>query len=147
MSRINDWHDLSILVPLFLTISTVLSMINFMLSQVSMKKVLYSQRTGPRVIKLFSCIFLQSMKFKLLINTEIAKINGDFRFKSPKPVIYLYTHKFEMHFNIYEQAKFHAQLSEHEKFYNLGDQVSLSAFLEPTLLTPYNQLFFSSFTM
>ena len=28
------------------------------------------------------------MKFKLLINTDVAKINGNFKFKSQKPVIY-----------------------------------------------------------
>ena len=43
---------------------------------------------GPEVIKLFSCSTQLSMKFKLLINTENAKINGNFRLKSPKPVIY-----------------------------------------------------------
>ena len=29
-----------------------------------------------------------SVKFKLLMNTEIAKINGNFRYKSQKAVIY-----------------------------------------------------------
>ena len=43
---------------------------------------------GPEVIKLFSCSTQLSMKFKLLINTEIDKINGNFRFKSTKQVIY-----------------------------------------------------------
>ena len=42
---------------------------------------------GPVVIKLFSCTTQLGMKFKLLINVKIAKINGIFRFKSP--VIYL----------------------------------------------------------
>ena len=45
-------------------------------------------KSGPKVIKLFSYSTQLSMKFKLLINTKIGKINGNFRFKSPKPVIY-----------------------------------------------------------
>ena len=44
--------------------------------------------TGLEVIKLFSCSTKLSLKFKLLIDTEIANINSSFRFKSPKPVIY-----------------------------------------------------------
>ena len=44
--------------------------------------------TGPEVIKLFSCSTQLSMKFKLLINIEIAKINGFFSVISSKPVIY-----------------------------------------------------------
>ena len=43
---------------------------------------------GPEVIKLFSCSTQLSMKFYILINIKIAKVNGIFRFKSPKPVIY-----------------------------------------------------------
>ena len=60
------------------------------------------------------------MKFKLLIIIEIAINNGILRLKSTKPVIYP-ANKCSMpticwHFNIYEQNKFHAQLScEHEK--------------------------------
>ena len=46
----------------------------------------------PRLFNnLFSCsnhLSMNSMKFKLLINTEIAKINRNFRFKIPKQVIY-----------------------------------------------------------
>ena len=34
----------------------------------------------------FSCSTQLSMKIKLLINTEIAKTNGTFMLKSPKPV-------------------------------------------------------------
>ena len=49
----------------------------------------------------FSCS-TQLMKFKLLINTvintEIAKINGIFKFKSQKLVIYTVN---ERHFNIF----------------------------------------------
>ena len=43
---------------------------------------------GPEVIKLFSCSTQLRMKFKLLINTETAKINENFRFQSQKPVVY-----------------------------------------------------------
>ena len=66
---------------------------------------------GPvlKVIKLFSCSTQLSMKFKLLITTVIAKINGNFRFESQKLVIYPANNCW--HFNIYEQNKFHAQLS------------------------------------
>ena len=44
-------------------------------------------QSGPKVIKLFSCSTQLSMKFKMLINIEIAKINGNFRFRSQKPAI------------------------------------------------------------
>ena len=43
---------------------------------------------GPEVIKLFSSSAQLSMKFQLLINVEIVKISGKFRFISHKPVIY-----------------------------------------------------------
>ena len=46
------------------------------------------KRHDPEVIKLFSCSTQLSMKFKLLINVEIVKISGKFRFKSQKLVIY-----------------------------------------------------------
>ena len=42
----------------------------------------------PEVIKLFSCSAELRFKFKVLISTEIAKINLNFRFRSAKPVIY-----------------------------------------------------------
>ena len=41
-----------------------------------------------KVIKLFLFSAQLSMKFKLLINIQIAKICGIFKFKSPKPNIY-----------------------------------------------------------
>ena len=47
-----------------------------------------STKPGPEVIKLLSCSAQLSIKFIQLINTEIAKINGNFRFKSLKPAIY-----------------------------------------------------------
>ena len=40
------------------------------------------------IIKLFSCSTQMSMKSKMLINIEIAKIYGIFRFYSLKPAIY-----------------------------------------------------------
>ena len=43
---------------------------------------------GPEVIKLFSSSAQLSMKFQLLINAEIVKIIGKFRFKTQKLVIY-----------------------------------------------------------
>ena len=50
------------------------------------------------------------------------KIIGNFRFKSPKPAIYPAN---KWHFNIYEQDKFHAQLSclEHERSYITSGRV------------------------
>ena len=43
---------------------------------------------GPKVIKLFSSSAQLSMKFQLLINADIVKISGKFRFISHKLVIY-----------------------------------------------------------
>ena len=44
--------------------------------------------SGPEVIKLFSSSAQLSMKFQLRINTEIAQVNENFRFRYTKPVIY-----------------------------------------------------------
>ena len=44
-------------------------------------------RPGPEVIKLFSSSAQLSMKFQLLINAEIVKISGKFRFNPQKLVI------------------------------------------------------------
>ena len=52
------------------------------------------------------------MKLKLLINTEIAKINGNIMFKSFIMLINGW------HFNIYEQEKFHAE--KEKSFITLG---------------------------
>ena len=53
-------------------------------------------RVDPtKVTKTFSSSAQLSMKFQLLINVEIVKISGKFRFKSQKQVIYRW------HFNIY----------------------------------------------
>ena len=60
----------------------------------------------PEVIKHFSCSTQMSMKFKLLINTEIAKRNGNFRFKSQKPFILLINVKMPT-----IVSRFHSQLS------------------------------------
>ena len=72
-------------------------------------------RPGAEVIKLFSCSTQLSMKFKLLINIEIVKIDGIFRLNSLEPAIYPANKCLNAnncwHFNIYEQDKFHAQLS------------------------------------
>ena len=48
---------------------------------------------APEVTKHFSCSTLLSMKFKLLINTEIAKVNGNFRFKLSQSFILLINDK------------------------------------------------------
>ena len=44
---------------------------------------------GPEVIKLLSCSTQLSMKFKLLLNTEIIKIGRKFGFRLVKSVIYV----------------------------------------------------------
>ena len=46
-------------------------------------------KPGPKVIKTFSCSIQLRLKFKLLINTEIAKISRNSRLRSPRPEIYL----------------------------------------------------------
>ena len=43
---------------------------------------------GAEVIKLFSCSAELSMKIRMRISSEIAKIDGIFRFSSRKPAIY-----------------------------------------------------------
>ena len=45
--------------------------------------------TRPQGYKTFSMPTQPSMKFKTLIDTEVAKINGNSRFKLPRPVIIL----------------------------------------------------------
>ena len=52
------------------------------------------------------------MKFKLLIDTEIVKIIGNFRFKTSKQIIYPANRCSNANnCNIYERDKSHAQLS------------------------------------
>ena len=50
--------------------------------------VLLNAKTGPEIIKHFSISAQLSIKLSVLINTEIVKINGNFKFKLQKPVIY-----------------------------------------------------------
>ena len=71
--------------------------------------------TGPEVIKLFSCSAQLRLKFILLINVKMPTIVGiltfisrrNYRLWHSKPSISIY---FGL-FGIYEQLKFHAQLS------------------------------------
>ena len=57
---------------------------NFKLIRMIVKKRIFDP--GLKVIKLFSCSTQVSLKLKQLINSRIAKINGNFRFKSQKLV-------------------------------------------------------------
>ena len=59
-----------------------------MISHIASLISCFDQSYGTEVIKLFSCSTQLSMKLQLLINEEIAQININFRFISPKPVIY-----------------------------------------------------------
>ena len=71
-------------------------------------------KPGPKVIKLLSRSAQLSMKFQLLINVEIVKINGKFRFNTQQLVTNLYCSSMLKclqllncwHFNIYVQDKF-----------------------------------------
>ena len=73
------------------------------------------QSTGPEVIKLFSCSAQLRVKFILLINVKMPTIVGILTFISRincqtlryEPV---FSTNFD-YFSIYEQLKFHAQLS------------------------------------
>ena len=69
--------------------------------------------TGPKVIKLFSYSTQLRLIFILLINDKIPTIVDILTFISR------INYQLFDYFNIYEQLKFHAQLSELEKFYNL----------------------------
>ena len=51
-------------------------------------RLLDKTKPGPEVIKLFSSSAQLSMKFQLLINVDIVKISGKFRFKTQNLVIY-----------------------------------------------------------
>ena len=69
---------------------------------------------GPEVIKLFSCSTQLSMDFKLLINTEIANLMEISVFNHQSQSFILINVKMLAivgNFNIYEQDKFHVQLS------------------------------------
>ena len=63
------------------------------------------------VIKLFFMLNSAEHEIKMLINIEIAKIYGIFRFNPLKPAIYPANKCNCWHFNIYELDKFQAQLS------------------------------------
>ena len=70
---------------------------------------------GPEVIKLFSCSTLLRLKFILLVNVKMPTIVGILTFTSRINYSFLY---FEpefstifYYFSIYQQLKFHAQLS------------------------------------
>ena len=70
---------------------------------------------GPEVIKLFSCSTQLRLKFILLINVKMPTIVGILTFISRINYKFLsfeseFSTNFD-HFNIYEQLKFHAQLS------------------------------------
>ena len=70
---------------------------------------------GPEVIKLFSCSTQLSLKFILLINVKMPTIVGILTFISRINYQFLrfepeFSTKFD-YFSIYEQLKFHAQLS------------------------------------
>ena len=83
------------------------------------RDVLYNKSaktdSGPEVIKLFSCSAQLRLKFILLINVKMPTIVGILTFISRinyqilryKPV---FSTNFD-YFSIYEQLKFHAQLS------------------------------------
>ena len=57
------------------------------------------ERPGPEVIKLFSSSAQLSMKFQLLINADIVKISGKFRFIPQNLVIYP-AHKCRINFSL-----------------------------------------------
>ena len=63
---------------------------------------------AKRGYKTFFLLITQlSMKSKMLKNIEIAKIDGIFRFKSPKLVIYPAYKCLNANFNTYEQDNFY----------------------------------------
>ena len=72
-------------------------------------------RTGPEVIKLFSCSTQLNMKFFLLINVKMPTIVGILTFLSEKNSILGLSEpkkaEFLDIFYTYEHFKFHAQLS------------------------------------
>ena len=74
-----------------------------------------SPSPGPEVIKLFSCSAQLRLKFILLINVKMPTIVGILTFMSRINYKFLsfepeFSNNFD-YFSIYEQLKFHAQLS------------------------------------
>ena len=70
--------------------------------------------SGPEVIKLFSCSTQLSLKFILLINVKMPTIVGILTFMTRIYQFLRFEQKFSTnfdYFSIYEQLKFHAQLS------------------------------------
>ena len=78
-------------------------------------RTLLIQCYGAEVIKLFSCSAQLSLKFILLINVKMPTIVGILTFMSRINYWFLsFETEFSTifdYFNIYEQLKFHAQLS------------------------------------
>ena len=73
-------------------------------------------KPGPRLLNFFSCSTQMSMKFQQLIKTKILK-NKDFScFQTLKWCIYHGVLNNCWLFNIYEQDKFHAELSLKKAF-------------------------------
>ena len=104
----------------------------------------FLQRSGPEVIKLFSCSTQLSMKF-VLINLKLLIIANSFLLNIAEHENFS-ANKYEnvnycWHFHIYKQRKFHAQLSwAWKKFYNLVFQM-VGAWLSLSVVMPVMVLF------
>ena len=72
-------------------------------------------KSGPEIIKLFSCSTQLSMKFFLLINVKMPTIVGILTFMSRKKSILGSSEttkaEFFLYYYTYEHLKYHAQLS------------------------------------
>ena len=96
---------------------------------------------GPEVIKLLPCSTQLSMEFYLLINSKLLISTVIFLLSLAEYEIFS-AYEYEnanisWHFHIYQQRKFHAQLSwARKKFYNLGTRPSSD--LEILLLSETN---------
>ena len=104
MSRINNWFcNLKLKFPLILATSVFMSSLNFMLSPVQLEKSLitsgpgrkprrqvFSLRGSPKISLLYLNLYCfndqRLLRIGAILNT--ARINGIFRFKSPRTVIY-----------------------------------------------------------
>ena len=62
------------------------------------------RRASPKVMKLFLCPTELSMEFTMLINVKIPMCTASRSLKASKVIIF-------HHITLYEQLKFHAQLS------------------------------------
>ena len=83
----------------------------FSLAEIRQKLIFTYLRSGPEVIKLFSCSAQLSTKFQLLIKTKILTNKEVSCFKSLKCCIHHANKHDKCYFNYYEQDKFRAQLS------------------------------------